>query len=93
MARTFVNSCKLKTRGLIFMIDSCEPFTKYNTESSPRVFYPAYLGEFLNDWYLVEQKLDFGGGSTVWMAHDRHVHVDVVQNYGIRKLGGNEVRI
>jgi hypothetical protein len=34
------------------------------------VFYPICLGEALNDRYLVEHKLGFGGGSTVWMAHD-----------------------
>ncbi|KAJ5768906.1 hypothetical protein N7520_003465 [Penicillium odoratum] len=55
--------------------DICEHFTKYNTESNSRVFYPNYFGGLLNERYLVRHKLGFGGGFTVGMAHDRHDNV------------------
>lgn len=31
----------------------------------------------LNERYLIEHKLGFGGGSTVWMAHDLQDNRDV----------------
>ncbi|KAJ5789064.1 uncharacterized protein N7518_006075 [Penicillium psychrosexuale] len=42
-----------------------EPWHKYDIKETPNVFYPIYLGEVLNERYLVEHKLGFGGGSTV----------------------------
>ncbi|OQD98599.1 hypothetical protein PENVUL_c070G02710 [Penicillium vulpinum] len=49
-----------------------EPWHKYDITETSNVFYPIDLGELLNERYLVEHKLGFGGGSTVWMAHDLH---------------------
>jgi serine/threonine protein kinase len=54
-----------------------EPWHKYDIKETPNVFYPVYLGEVLNDRYLVEHKLGFGGGSTVWMARDLYEERDV----------------
>ncbi|KAL2857361.1 kinase-like domain-containing protein [Aspergillus pseudoustus] len=42
-----------------------------------KVFYPICLGEVFDGRYLVEHKLGFGGGSTVWMAHDLQEGKDV----------------
>ncbi|KAL3448085.1 hypothetical protein BJX65DRAFT_307371 [Aspergillus insuetus] len=47
-----------------------EPWTNYETADNKNIFYPICLGDILNDRYLIEHKLGFGGGSTVWMAHD-----------------------
>ncbi|KAJ5434749.1 kinase domain-containing protein [Penicillium cf. griseofulvum] len=54
-----------------------EPWHKYDIKETPNIFYPICLGEVLNERYLVEHKLGFGGGSTVWMAHDLHDKRDV----------------
>jgi hypothetical protein len=62
-----------------------ERWDNYETEGNKNVFYPICLGEVLNDRYLVEHKLGFGGGSTVWMAHDlidkQHVAVKVMSSW------------
>ena len=42
-----------------------EPWHRYDTEDKQYVLYPIHLGEVLNERYLVEHKLGFGGGSTV----------------------------
>lgn len=47
-----------------------EPWQKYDIKKTQGVFYPVCLGEVLNARYLIEHKLGFGGGSTVWIAHD-----------------------
>ena len=47
-----------------------EPWHRYTTEDNQYVLYPIYLGEVLNERYLVEHKLGSGGGSAVWMAFD-----------------------
>ncbi|KAJ6183719.1 hypothetical protein N7519_005020 [Penicillium mononematosum] len=53
------------------------------------------LGEVLNERYLVEYKLGFGGGSTVWMALDlrdrENVALKVMMTPG--EWGENEIRI
>lgn len=54
-----------------------EPLYEYTIEHTQRVFYPICLGEVLNERYLIEHKLGFGGGSTVWMAHDLQDNRDV----------------
>jgi serine/threonine-protein kinase SRPK3 len=36
----------------------------------PRHFYPARLGEVLNDRYQIATKLGHGARSTVWLARD-----------------------
>ncbi|KAJ5715561.1 Protein kinase domain containing protein [Penicillium malachiteum] len=54
-----------------------EPWQKYDVKETPRVFYPIHVGKVLNERYLVEHKLGFGGFSTVWMAHDLHEKRDV----------------
>lgn len=57
-----------------------EPWHQYgegdNSDDS-RVFYPICLGEVLNERYLVEHKIAYGGFSTVWMAHDLQEKRDV----------------
>ncbi|EFQ98056.1 serine/threonine protein kinase [Nannizzia gypsea CBS 118893] len=54
-----------------------KPWHKYATKETPHVFYPICLGEVLNNRYLVEHKIGFGGFSTVWMAHDLQDKKDV----------------
>lgn len=41
----------------------------------PKRFYPAYLGEILNERYQVATKLGYGTNSTVWLARDLHQYV------------------
>lgn len=47
-----------------------EPWERYDIDKTPHVFYPVHVGEVLNERYLIEHKIGFGGFSTVWMAHD-----------------------
>ncbi|KAE8149068.1 protein kinase [Aspergillus avenaceus] len=54
-----------------------EPWTKYSIKETSHVFYPVYVGEVLDQRYLVEHKLGFGGFSAVWMAHDLQSNRDV----------------
>ncbi|KAJ5209341.1 hypothetical protein N7449_003720 [Penicillium cf. viridicatum] len=71
-----------------------EPWHKYDTKETPNVFYPIYFGEVLNERHLVEHKLGFGGGSTVWMAHDLQHRRDAalkVMSFG--DWGENEYRM
>ncbi|KAJ5178829.1 hypothetical protein N7492_002039, partial [Penicillium capsulatum] len=71
-----------------------EPWHRYATENNQYVLYPIYLGEVLDERYLVEHKLGFGGGSTVWMAFDlqdkREVALKVM---ALGKWADNETRI
>ncbi|CDM30764.1 hypothetical protein DTO013E5_588 [Penicillium roqueforti] len=71
-----------------------EPWYRYDTEDNQHFLYPIHLGEVLNDRYLVEHKLGFGGGSTVWMAFDlqdkRNVALKVM---ALGQWGDNETRI
>lgn len=36
----------------------------------PKTFYPASIGETLNDRYQIATKLGHGASSTVWLARD-----------------------
>ncbi|CAG8385856.1 unnamed protein product [Penicillium salamii] len=47
-----------------------EPWHTYKTKDDSTIFYPIFLVEVLNERYLVEHKLGYGGGSIVWMAFD-----------------------
>ncbi|CAH0025935.1 unnamed protein product [Clonostachys rhizophaga] len=38
----------------------------------PDRFYPARLGQILNQRYQLVTKLGFGANSTVWLARDLH---------------------
>ena len=71
-----------------------EPWQKYSIKETSRVFYPVYLGEVLNERYLVEHKLGHGGVSTVWMARDLQSDRDValkVTSSG--EYGENEIQM
>jgi serine/threonine protein kinase len=58
------------------------------------VLYPIHLGEVLNERYLVEHKLGFGGGSTVWMAFDLQDKRDVaLKVIALGQWADNEIRI
>ncbi|KAI9925260.1 hypothetical protein ASPWEDRAFT_176916 [Aspergillus wentii DTO 134E9] len=71
-----------------------EPWHRYETEDNQYVLYPIRLGEVLNERYLVEHKLGFGGGSTVWMAYDLQDKRDVaLKVMALGKWGDNETRI
>ncbi|CEO60434.1 hypothetical protein PMG11_05063 [Penicillium brasilianum] len=71
-----------------------EPWHRYDTEDNQNVLYPIRLGEVLNERYLVEHKLGFGGGSTVWMAFDLQDKRDVaLKVMALGKWGDNETRI
>lgn len=37
---------------------------------SPAKFYPAHIGEVLNDRYQLVTKLGYGSSSTIWLARD-----------------------
>lgn len=51
----------------------------------------------LNERYLVEHKLGFGGFSTVWMAHDlqenKDVALKVMSFMSLGEYGDNEIRM
>ncbi|CAI7630159.1 unnamed protein product [Penicillium glandicola] len=78
-----------------------EPWHRYRIKEDPKttddqyVLYPIRLGEVLNERYLVEHKLGFGGGSTVWMALDlrdnKNVALKVMMSPG--EWCENEIRI
>lgn len=71
-----------------------EEWHRYCTEDNDYVLYPIYLGEVLNERYLVEHKLGSGGGSTVWMAFDQQEKKDVaLKVMALGKWGDNEIRI
>ena len=71
-----------------------EPWHCYDEEDNSHVFYPVCLGEVLNGRYLVEHKLGFGGGSTVWMAHDLQDRRDVaVKVMSSGEWGENETHM
>ncbi|KAF4767274.1 hypothetical protein N7455_011495 [Penicillium solitum] len=71
-----------------------EPWHRYETEDNENALYPVRHGEVLNEGYLLEHKLSFGGGPTVWMAFDlqdkRGVALKVMAP---GKWGDNETRI
>ncbi|KAL2830888.1 kinase-like domain-containing protein [Aspergillus cavernicola] len=74
--------------------EMAEPWYYYDKEKTPKAFYPIRLGEVLNDRYLIEHKLGFGGGSTVWMAHDLRDKKDVaIKVMSLGEWGDNEVWI
>jgi hypothetical protein len=71
-----------------------EPWYRYKTEGEENSLYPIFLGEMLNGRYLVEHKIGFGGGSTVWMAFD----IQDKKNVALKVMrpgewGVNEIRI
>ena len=71
-----------------------EPWHCYDKEDNPHVFCPVCLGEVLNGRYLVEHKLGFCGGSTVWMAHDLQDGRDVaLKVMASGEWGENETRM
>ncbi|KAJ6151353.1 hypothetical protein N7470_007947 [Penicillium chermesinum] len=70
-----------------------EPWHRYERENQ-NVLYPIRLGEVLNKRYLVEHKLGFGEGSTVWMAFDLKDKKNVaLKVMALGKWGDNEIRI
>ena len=69
-----------------------EPWAKYDINKTPHVFYPVRLGEVLNERYLIEHKIGFGGFSTVWMAHDLQEKREVaLKVMGLGKWGDSEI--
>ena len=71
-----------------------EPWHRYDTEDNRHVLYPIFLGEVLDERYLVEHKLGFGGGSTVWMAFDLQDKKNVaLKIMALGAWGNNEPRI
>ena len=71
-----------------------EPWYRYDTEDNQNVLYPICLGEMLNERYLVEHKIGFGGGSTVWMAFDLQEERDVaLKVMALGTWNDNETRI
>jgi serine/threonine-protein kinase SRPK3 len=52
-------------------IDKTGPLEEETTPYyDPRYFYPARLGEVVNQRYQLATKLGFGTSSTVWLARD-----------------------
>ncbi|KAI1920171.1 hypothetical protein LOZ66_000384 [Ophidiomyces ophidiicola] len=45
--------------------------------SGPVQYYPLRIGEVLNQRYRIDHKIDYGGFSTVWLAHDLKHQIDV----------------
>ncbi|RJE24943.1 STYKc [Aspergillus sclerotialis] len=71
-----------------------ESWHRYDAEDNQNVLYPIFLGEVLNERYLIEHKLGFGGGSTVWMAFDlQDKRVVALKVMTLGKWGDNETRI
>lgn len=71
-----------------------EPWHRYETEDNNHVLYPICLGDVLKERYLIEHKLGFGGGSTVWMAFDQQEKKDVaLKVMTLGEWGDNETRI
>jgi serine/threonine-protein kinase SRPK3 len=55
------------------LIDHPEPLEEEKTPYyNPNRFYPARLGEVLQDRYQLATKLGYGSSSTVWLAKDLH---------------------
>lgn len=55
-----------------------EPLRKYRKVNTMHVYYPVCIGEVINERYLIEHKLGYGGFSTVWMAYDLQNRIDIV---------------
>lgn len=72
-----------------------EPWLKYDIKETSLVFYPICIGEILEERYLIEHKIGFGGLSTVWMAHDIHDKRDVALKImsSAEEWGENEIRM
>ncbi|POR31911.1 Uncharacterized protein TPAR_07878 [Tolypocladium paradoxum] len=52
-------------------LDPSQPIEEENTPYyDPKRFYPAHLGQVLNDRYQLVNKLGYGSSSTVWLARD-----------------------
>ncbi|OAX79303.1 serine/threonine protein kinase [Emergomyces africanus] len=67
---------------------------EYDLNGTPHVFYPLYLGEVLDERYLVEHKIGFGGFSTVWMAHDLKTKRDVaLKIFSLGEWGEHETHM
>lgn len=57
-------------------LDPCHPVEEENSPLyDPAYFYPARLGEILNDRYQIVTKLGHGSRATVWLARDLHQFV------------------
>lgn len=57
-------------------LDKCKPIEEERTPYyDPKRFYPAHLGEILNDRYRIATTLGYGTNSTVWLARDLHQFV------------------
>ncbi|KAJ5362562.1 hypothetical protein N7541_003406 [Penicillium brevicompactum] len=75
-------------------LEEVEPWHRYATEEAQNVLYSISVGEVLNERYLVEHKLGFGGGSTVWMAFDLQEKTNVaLKVMAVGKWGDNETEI
>ncbi|PGH09281.1 serine/threonine protein kinase [Blastomyces parvus] len=71
-----------------------EPWKRYDLSGTPHVFYPLCLGEVLDERYLVEHKIGFGGFSTVWMAHDLKTKRDVaLKIFSLGEWGEHETHM
>jgi serine/threonine-protein kinase SRPK3 len=56
----------------------------------PAYFYPARIGEILNDRYQIATKLGHGSRSSVWLARDLHQFVLALSHFEVHtdSLGG-----
>lgn len=72
-----------------------EPWPRYDINHHKHVLYPIRLGEVLNERYLIEHRIDAGGGSTVWMAFDMQDKTNVALKVMVSpgEWGDNETRI
>jgi hypothetical protein len=53
-------------------LNPLEPVEEEKTPYYHRQFYPAHLGQILNERYQIATKLGYGSSSTVWLARDLH---------------------
>lgn len=61
----------LETTAVPLLLDESQLVEEEKTPYySPKRFYPARLGEILDDRYQLATKLGYGTGSTVWLARD-----------------------
>ncbi|KAJ5714243.1 uncharacterized protein N7483_011424 [Penicillium malachiteum] len=70
-----------------------EPWCRYDIEDNPDVLYPIYLGEILNERYLIEHKLGFGGGSTGWHLTCRRKKDVALKGMALGEWADNEAGI
>jgi serine/threonine protein kinase len=67
--------------------DEAEPLERYFSNTP---YFPAHIGQVLNQRYRIEHKLGYGGFSTVWMAYDIQTRTSVALKITVAGARGEE---